>query len=136
MLMRHENSLLPMYKRKGIILITCEIIFLRQVRRKKFRKDELNFVMIRSLTILSFQSSQTWKHLPCKPFQWMLFCSHTYRRRSVMALHCLESDLACLAKEQWANGDSLKENDIWFCFNHLIYLFPKVWHTGWIAWHC
>lgn len=31
-----------------------------------------------------------------------------------MVCHCLESDLVCLANEQWANGDSLKEHLILF----------------------
>lgn len=95
-------------QRKGIILIMCEICLPRWVTREDDRKDELIF-SIRWLTILSFQS-QTWKRLPCRPFKWMHVCIHTSSPRSVMVWHRMESDLGCLAKEQWANGDSLKEN--------------------------
>lgn len=96
---------------KGIHLITCEICLPRRVTRD-VRKDELIFT-IRWLIILSFHS-QTWKYLPCRPFQWVHFWAHTSSPCSVMVWHCLESDLGCLANEQWANGDSLKEHLILF----------------------
>lgn len=44
--MRHKNSLWPMYKRKGVILITCEIILPRGVTREDVTKDELNFFIL------------------------------------------------------------------------------------------
>lgn len=44
--------------------------------------------------------------------------------------------LDCLAIGIWAKGDTWKENGIWFYFNCLIYLFPKIQHMGWTAWHC
>lgn len=126
--MRHKNRLWP-------ILITCEIILPRGVTREDVRKDELNFFIIISLTILCFQC-QMWKHLHFRPFQWMYFCIHTSRPSSVMVWRCLESDLGYLANEKWANGVSLKDNSIWFRFNHLIYLFPKAQCTDWIGWCC
>lgn len=60
-------------------------------RKRKVQGRWSTFLHDNFTTVLNLQSFQMWKRLPCRFFQWMLFCSHTSRPRSVMVQHCLGS---------------------------------------------